>query len=975
MSGLLLIDGNNILYRAHYALERMGFKTRDGKPTGALFGFSRMLLKMMREMKPDRVAVAFDMARDTFRKKLYPEYKATRRPTPPELISQMPVARDFVTALGITIMENPVYEADDLIGTVAEMYKSGDEVSIVTGDRDLLQLIDEHVRVYLCAKGITEMRMYDDAAFVAEYGFQPRSIVDLKALWGDSSDNIPGVDGIGEKKGLDLIRRFGTIDALYASLEKVDNTRMREGLAKGRESAVLSHDLATIRRDVPRDLLPKSFSWPGLDAARPRLVDFFRQWGFQSLLSEVAVNDDKGNFTEAQRETGKAAAGVGETPAPALASSSTSISASRGASASAMTPMLPFTSSVEPESITSAVSPDNVSSSSHELPVSEALKPIPGERLIITRLEDLERIISEPCDLFSLDLETDGLDPWKNRIVGFSFACSPERAFYVPLRHAYLGLGPDDQIEPVAAFRCLKEAMRGHTLIGHNLKFDLTFLAREGVTHEGPLYDTLLAAYVIDPTASNGLKALARSELGLEVTDFLQVAPKGNFASVSLDRAVEYAAQDAIIPLLLKPFFDRRLAEHGLTGVLEELETPLLPLLLDMESIGIRLNTRYLYELSAELSRRLAELEISIHGHAGVQFNINSGKQLQEVLFKKLGLTPPRKTKTGFSTDSEVLHELAPANQICRDLLQYRELAKLKSTYADSLAALVAPGTEIIHTSFNQTITATGRLSSSNPNMQNIPIKTDWGRKIRRAFEAPRSGDCLLSIDYSQIELRLLAHFADDPALTEAFNAGLDIHTATAARLFGKTPDAVTGDERKIGKTVNFGIIYGISSHSLSEDLGITRVQAQRYIDGFFEQFPGVTRFFNETVAEAHRTGSVKTLFNRVRPIPELSSGGRQTRSFGERVARNTPLQGSAADLVKKAMLDCDKALKSGGFAARIILQIHDELVFTVPENELSRVVPMLTRVMENTVRLRVPLVCDAAAGPNLADLVDVAHI
>ncbi|MFZ2956106.1 MAG: DNA polymerase I [Candidatus Ozemobacteraceae bacterium] len=928
MPGLLLIDGNNILYRAHYALERMGFKTRDGKPTGALFGFSRMLLKMMRDLNPDRVAVAFDMARDTFRKQLYAEYKATRRPTPPELIDQMPVARQFVQALGIALTENPVYEADDLIGTLAELYKSQEDVTIVTGDRDLLQLIDERVRVFLSAKGITEMRLFDRATFEAEYGFPPAGIVDLKALWGDSSDNIPGVDGIGEKKALDLIRRFGSVAAVYASLDKIDNTRMREGLTKGRESALLSHNLATIRRDVPGDLLPKNLEWSGFDAARPRLVEFFRRWDFQSLLAEIG-----------------------------------------GTGVSAHTPDL-FAPHEDADSQASAETTPATQTPNETVP--RALVPIPGERLLISRLDDLDRLLSEPGPLLSLDLETDGLDPWKNRIIGFSFALSPEKACYVPLRHSYLGLGPEDQIDPKTALHRLQAAFKGRTLIGHNLKFDLTFLGREGVFHDGPLYDTLLAAYVIDPTASNGLKALARSELGFEATDFLEVTPKGDFASVSLERAVTYAGQDALLPLLLKPLFDRRLAEKGLTKIFEELELPLLPLLLEMETLGIRLNTRYLSDLSAELGSRLAELEISIHTHAGSAFNVNSGKQLQEVLFTKLGLKPPRKTKTGFSTDSEVLHELAPMHPICRDLIQYRELAKLKSTYADSLAALATPGTGIIHTSFNQTVTATGRLSSSNPNMQNIPVKSVWGRKIRRAFEAPRQGDKLLSIDYSQIELRLLAHFANDPALTEAFKAGLDIHTATSARLFGKTPDAITPDERKIGKTVNFGIIYGISAHSLSQDLAISRPQAQKYIDGFFAQFPGVTRFFDETVEAARRTGQVETLFNRIRPIPELAARNKQTQAFGERVARNTPLQGSAADLVKKAMLDCNKALKEGGFSTRPILQIHDELIFTVPEDEIERVVPLLTRIMENTVSLRVPLVCDAAIGTNLSDLTEL---
>lgn len=909
MPGCLLIDGNNIVFRAFYAFDGKNLRTRSGQPTGALFGYARMLLKLLRERRPEFACVAFDVARETFRHRRYPEYKAHRRPTPEDLLHQLPLAHKITEAMGIKIAAGREYEADDMIGTLAERFKHDTEVTIVTGDRDLLQLIDQRVVVELCVKGITETVTMGPASFEAEYGFPPQRIVDMKALWGDSSDNIPGVDGIGEKKALSLIREFGSLEQVYANLEKIGNPRMREQLAAGKESALLSLELATICRTVPEIDDQTAYAWNLSSLHSPELANMLRELEFTSLAAGLAD-------------------GVAS-PGPAFVAGDPAPDAS-----------------AQPKTL---------------------LKPLEGDRLLLTDIETIASFLAEADHDIALDIETDGLNPRTDRIVGVSLAVNERRSAYIPLNHSYLGV----IVQPPAGevYRLLAEAWRDRRVVGHNLKFDLAFLKTAGVPLPTKIFDTMLAAYVLDPTMSNGLKQLSEKVFGVETREYADVAGKRPFSEVEVETAASYACQDALLTMKLFMLFTARLAESPLGGLYSDLELPLLPLLLEMETTGIGLNRPYLKELAADIRDRMRELEASIHTHAGYVFNVNSGKQLQEVLFTKLGLTPTKKTKTGFSTDSDVLTELAPLHPICRDLLDYRELAKLESTYVDTLATLADPKTGLVHTCFNQTVTATGRLSSSNPNLQNIPVKTELGRKVRRAFVPPRHGDVLLSIDYSQIELRLLAHFSDDPALVEAFRNKLDIHAMTAARIFGKTVGEVSEAERKIGKTVNFGIIYGISAHGLASQLGIPRPEAQKYIDGFFSGYPGVTAFFEENLAKAKADGQVSTMFGRTRPLPELREKSHTMRAFGERVARNTPLQGTAADLVKKAMLDADRELRRAGFQTRLILQIHDEIVFSVPAGELPDVGPRLRGVMERVVDLRVPLVCDAAVGPNLADL------
>ncbi|MBU1108653.1 MAG: DNA polymerase I [Candidatus Riflebacteria bacterium] len=931
MANCLLIDGNNIVFRAYYAFQNQRLKTSDGQQTGALYGFLRMMLKMLKDRQPDLVAVAFDTSRDTFRRRLYPEYKAKRKPTPPDLLEQLPLAHKAIAALNIRILARDDYEADDLIGSAAKSLAKMHKVTVVTGDRDLLQLIDDNVIVELCQKGVSDTREVDTAEFNREYGFDPIGIIELKALMGDSSDNIPGVKGIGEKKGLALIQQFRTIKNLYDSLESVDNEKLRQKLIDDREMAMLSHDLATIRCDLHVLNSPEEFRWNPDNLNSDSFTDFLSRYEFGSLFKEFAghILPPRNAGSPASESGGAYPVGVND-PLPQ-----------------------------ELHDLTDPVAP-------------VASMPLPGERLLISKIEDLNKWFAGLGDTVCLDLETDGLDPIANRIVGVALAASSENAVYVPLRHAYLGLTPEDQIEAADFFPVLRKNLAERRLVGHNLKFDLAFLANEGVEVGSDLFDTMIAGYVIDATRSNALKNLGRSLLNYEVSEYREVAGNGSFASVDLAAACEYACQDVLLTMHLYRLFQKELAEKKLKKLFDELEMPILRILLDMECIGIGLNSNYLRDLSAEIANRLATLEESVHRRAGRVFNVNSTQQLQEVLFKDLGLKPPKKTKTGFSTDSEVLRLLAVQHPIGADLLEYRELSKLRSTYAESLTTLVSSKTGLIHASFNQAVTATGRLSSSNPNMQNIPIKTEWGRKIRRAFVPPRPGDLFVSIDYSQIELRLLAHFSQDAGLVEAFVNNTDIHAISAGRIFHKPPAEVTSAERTVGKTVNFGILYGISAHGLAEDLAISRPQAKEYIDSFYNSFTEVTRFFDEVLEQARATYEVETLLGRVRHLPDINSGKFQLRSGAERIAKNTRLQGSAADLVKKAMLDTVNMLCEKNFATRLILQIHDELVFSVPEIELEEVLPLLKQIMENCVKLNVPLVCDLSCGKNLADLEDV---
>lgn len=911
MKNCLLIDGNNIVFRAFYAFGSQRLSTSSGLHTGALYGFVRMLTKVLKEKNPDLVAVAFDTTSNTFRKKKYPEYKAQRKPVPEDLLMQLPWAHDATRALGITVLTSSDYEADDLIGSTAKRLSSEYNVEIITGDRDLLQLIDDNITVDLCHKGVTDMKSVNRQAFIDEYGFEPKGIIDLKALWGDTSDNIPGVSGIGEKKGMSLIQEYKSIENLYNSIDTVSNAKMKQKLLDEKETALLSYYLATIVTDVKTFDTVDELVWHPNNLHEETFLTFLQKYEFGSLYKEFSKNSELTLEKLMKKAELKNVDTINETNG----------------------------------------------------------KELSGERIAINNLEDFKTYWNSVGDTICLDIETDGLNFASDRIIGISFAANIEKAIYIPLRHSYLGLTPNDQIEPKSFFDYLKDAIKGKNIIGHNLKFDLAFLKNEGVEVDGKLFDTLIAAYVADPVRSNALKALGKSLLGFEVTEYKQVAKAGEFASVDIKTATYYGCQDVLLTMQLYPILKKEILERGLTDLFEKLEMPLLNILMDMEYTGIGLNKQYMKDLSIKFDAKLRQLENNIHVYAGKPFNINSPKQLSEILFTDLKLTPPKKTKTGYSTDNEVLQILQFEHPICKEIIEYRELAKLKNTYTDALVELINPITGKIHASFNQAVTATGRLSSSNPNLQNIPVKTEVGKQIRKAFIPPREGDVFVSLDYSQIELRLLAHFSQDPELINAYKNNIDIHTLSASKIFGLDPQYIDSHQRSVGKTVNFGIIYGISAHGLATGLGITRIQAKEYIDNFYENFPKVTEYFNEVLEKTRQTGKVSTLFNRIREIPDINSSKALLKAAAERIAKNTGLQGSAADLVKKAMIDTTEYIKSHNLNTKLVLQIHDELIFSVPQEELETIKPELKRIMENCVQLNIPLVCDVAVGKDWSEL------
>ncbi|NLM17701.1 MAG: DNA polymerase I [Candidatus Riflebacteria bacterium] len=900
MKKCLLIDGNNIVFRAYYAFANQRLKTKDGLLTGALYGFLRMTLNLLKEMKPDYVAIAFDVSRDTFRKKLYPEYKAHRSPVPDDLLLQIPMAEKSVEAMGIALLRNEDYEADDLIGSVAEKLKAEFEVQIVTGDRDLLQLIDKNVKVNLCRKGVSEMQLIDEAAFIEEYGFPPEGIIELKALMGDASDNIPGVRSVGEKRGLELIREYRTVDNLYANVDNLKKSKMKENIIADEEMARLSKTLATIKRDVNVFKDPSELAWSPDKLASEDFLEFLQRYELKSLYNEVTGNT-------------LLDAAVAEPAAP---------------------------------------------------------KEFEAEILLVSDLKELKNYFKSNSEKYiSLDIETGGLSFASDQIIGISFAYAENKAVYVPLAHFYLGMDPSVQPKLSELIDLMNLELKDKKLIGHNLKFDLQFLETSGFLHDENVFDTIIAAYLLDSAGSMSLKDLVRKEFNITAREYKDIAKPGEFASVDVNVAKDYCGQDAILALKLYKHYKTALKEAEQEKLYSEIEVPLMFVLKDMEVSGIALNVAYLREFKRSVQDAMAVSEEAIYDYAGAQFNVNSPKQLQEVLFGNLGLTPPKKTKTGYSTDSETLKKLAFVHPIAEELLNYRELAKIDSTYTDSLINLVNTYTGLIHTNFNQTVTATGRLSSSSPNLQNIPVKTELGRNIRRAFMPPEEGNIFISIDYSQIELRMLAHFSEDPALLKAYAENMDIHALTASRIFKKELKDVTSAERSIGKTVNFGIVYGISPFGLSQDLGVTVSEGKKYIDAFYDSFSGVTDFFDSLLKEARKTYEVSTILGRKRFVQDINAKNFTLRSAAERIVKNTKLQGSAADLVKKAMLDTVSWLKKASMNTKLILQIHDELIFSAPPDEAEQVSHELKKLMEKAFVLNVPLVCDVSSGPNLADL------
>ncbi len=878
---IYLIDGNSYVYRAFYAVK--GLTNSAGLPTNAVFGFTNMLMKIIRDKKPDCVVMAFDTPEPTERHMLYADYKAHRKETPDELVRQLPYIRRLVSAFNIKTFEIPGYEADDIIGTLAKHFTGKDNrVFIVTADKDMLQLVDDKIRIFDPIKD----RVLDEAYVREKFGVGPERVTEFMALTGDASDNIPGVKGIGEKTARELLTSFSSLDEIIEHPERIQKERFRKMISENLDNVRLSRTLATIDVAVPLELNPEELTLREPDWLA--LLSVFRELEFTSMMRML--------------------------PASAL------------------------------------------SDRRHETILSP---------------EKLQGFMNTVQGEIAFDVETTGRNARADSLVGISLCTTGDLSVYIPLTHAPTLKDAGNQIGKKPALQSIGTALHDKNIakIGHNLKFDIMVLEQEHVRVEGMLYDTMLAAYLLNPNKANhSLDEVSFEYLSKRKRPFAEVLRKRTtFAEVPLDEATDYAAEDAALAFELKDILFGKLREQGLDAVYFNVEMPLIPVLAEMEKAGIKIDAGKLNRLSKTITEEIMSIQQRIYFLAGEEFNINSPKQLSSILFHSLGLTPSKKTKTGFSTNVDVLEELASQHELPREVLHYRTLTKLKTTYLDVLPAIADPDTGRIHTSFNQTVTATGRLSSSDPNLQNIPVRGEWGRPIREAFIA-EEGKLLLSADYSQIELRILAHLSQDQGLVDAFRTGLDIHTRTAAEIYGVPFEKVTTDMRRVAKTVNFGVIYGISAFGLSGTLNIDTREADRFIKQYFERHPGVRNYIDTIISATKEKGYVCTLLGRRRPIPELRHQNRTVRQLGERLAVNSPIQGTAADIIKIAMINTRKRLKREHLGARMILQIHDELLLEFSEKELHPVMKLVKEEMESAVELSVPVRVDIGYGSNWAE-------
>ncbi len=911
---LFLVDAYALIYRSFFAFIQRPLMNSRGENTSAPFGFTNFLEQLKEDFEPDYLAVVFD-AGDSFREEIYPEYKATREKMPDELAASLPRVRAIVEAYRDPVIELEGYEADDVIGTLAtKAAAAGLEAVIVSGDKDFYQLVDEHVHLLNPGRGGpngVDAEWVDLSNADEKFGVPPSQVVDYLALIGDSSDNVPGAPGIGPKTAVKLLGEYGSLESLLERAGELSGKRAREALTDHADDVRMSRRLVTIMRDLPVEL-----DLDRLRIAEPdhaALRDLFLDLEFRRLAeryTQLALDQDALESAAAAEATYRLVTDAAEVAA------------------------------------------------------------------LAARAREAGRV--------AIDTEASDLDPMRARLVGVSLGFGEGEAVYLPFAHRPSSTPTLDAVDEavpnlpaldadeMAPLRALF-ADASVEKVGHNLKYDMLVLERAGAALAGPLFDTMVASYVLDPgRRSHGLDDLALEILAHRTTTYADVAGKGRkeipFAEVPLDEARDYACEDADLAWRLADRFRPQMAEHALTKLFDELEMPLVPVLAAMERAGIRIDAAFFRTMSGKLKGELELIEQEIQKIAGVEFNLNSTPQLRDVLFTRLELPVVKRTKTGPSTDASVLEELAAAgHEVPRLMLEYRELEKLRNTYVDALPKLVNPETGRIHTSFNQTVAATGRLSSSEPNLQNIPIRTALGREIRKGFVADE-GRVLLAVDYSQIELRVLAHFSGDAPLVEAFREGIDVHRQTAAVIFDVPIESVSAEQRARAKTINFATLYGQGAFSLARQLGVARDEAQAFIDQYFERFSGVRRFLDEQVSKARDQGWVATLLGRRRYVPELKSRNWNIRQFGERVAQNTPIQGTAADLIKKAMLDVDGLLAERGGGARMLLQVHDELLFEVPEEEVDAVREGVVGAMEGALELTVPLVAEWGVGRSWYD-------
>ena len=884
---LYLIDGSAYIYRAYHAIRSL--TNSKGLPTNAAFGFTRMLIKLIEDRSPEYVVMFFDAKGPTFRHELYEDYKANRPPMPEDLSIQIPYIKEITHGFNIPVIEMQGFEADDLIGTFRhQAEKAGFFVVMVTGDKDFVQLVTDNAVIWDPMKEKT----IDINAVRDDFGVEPYQMIDVMALSGDASDNIPGVPGIGPKTALSLIKTFGTVEHLYERVHTITKKKQHENLVQYKKQALLSKELVKINIDVPFPFNTENFKYQTPD--NTKLSKLFKDLEFRQLQQAFPRRSDLSNKNY------------------------------------------------------------------------RAIYDMSTLFDLIKRLEESE--------MFAIDTETTSKDPMKANLVGISFSMKPNEAFYIPCAHDY----PEApaQIELESVLSQLKPVLENPDVkkIGQNIKYDWMVLKRHGINLAGVMFDTMLASYLINPSKrAHNLDQIALDFLDHKTITYKEISGKGqkdvSFAEIPLEKAMPYSCEDADITLMACHVLMPLIENAGLMELYNNVELPLVPVLLNMEMTGICVDKEKLTELSKSFEHQLEQLESMIYSMAGEEFNIKSSQQLGRILFEKLKLPVQKKTKkkTGYSTDVNVLTDLADKHELPGIILRHRTIAKLKSTYTDALLDLVHPETGRIHTSYNQTVTATGRLSSSDPNLQNIPIRTEEGMEIRKAF-VPRKEWILVSADYSQIELRILAHYADDDILIKAFNNNEDIHTRTATEVFQVFPSFVTSELRRQAKVINFGIVYGMSPYGLSKELGISQKMAKTYIDNYFSRYKGVKRFVDQTISDARKTQKTSTLLGRIRLLPDINSSNKVVREFAERTAINTPVQGTAADLIKLAMIRVDAAFREGGLNSAMLLSVHDEIVFEVPPEELASVKILVKEIMEGIWSLKVPLKVNLASGDNWAE-------
>lgn len=895
---LFLIDGSALAYRSYFAFVRNPLINSKGENTSAVFGFLNSLLKIIDEQQPDYLAAVFDTPEPTFRHKLYPEYKATRQKMPDEMSEQLPRIKQVLDVLKIPVIEIPGMEADDVMGTLAKQAEQQNvETYLVTGDKDFLQLVSSVVKVYNPRRAGEDVEILDEQGVVQKIGLPPAKIIDYLSLMGDSSDNVPGVAGIGPKTALEILNQFDSLEDVYNNLDKIKREPVRNKLVESREQAFLSQKLVTLDTQVVIPLNIEDLNRKAPD--NNRAFNLIKELEFHSLLER-------------------------------------------------------FTGTEKTEKV---------------------------NYITIREADQLQSFVTklQSCRQFTFDLETTDVDPMKAEIVGLSFSWKEGEAYYIPTVSEKIAATTDlftnqkfrgfplksvlQQLNPVFENESIRKS-------GQNAKYDLLVLSRAGVEVKGVDFDTMVASYVVNPSLrQHNLDALSLTYFNYQKIPTKSLIGTGKnqitMAEVPVEQVSRYACEDADFTQRLRYVLEPKLIEYDLKKLFDEVEMPLIHVLLDMERNGVSLNLSLLGQMSKDLDRRLNQLIKIIYDLAGQEFNINSTKQLADILFKKLELPIVKRTKTGPSTDVDVLETLAKEHELPRELLEYRQLTKLKSTYVDALPRLINPQTGRVHTSYNQTVAATGRLSSSDPNLQNIPIRTEIGRKIREAFVPIDDNHVILDADYSQIELRIMAHLSQDPTLIQAFQDGKDIHRETAALVFKVNPEEVTGDMRRRAKEVNFGIMYGMGPYGLASRLEIPQEEAEMFIINYFASYPKIQEFMTQAQEFARNNGYVTTLLNRRRYLPDIHSDNRRVREFAERNAINTPIQGTAADLIKVAMIKIFERLKQKKLKTKMIMQVHDELVFEVPQSEVELMKELVRKEMEQAIELSVPIKVDIGLGNN----------